>query len=354
MVREITHPLRLVVGCFTTRERGGRGTGLGLWQLDSSGWQELGRSDAIDNPSYLAVHPKLSVVYAAHADRDVVSAHRVDADTGAFTALGAVPSGGCNGAAVAVHPTGGRVFVANFDSGTVAAIPTNPDGSLAGAIAVLDLPRTIDSPEVTATAPQPHSVVLDPTGRFLLVPDRGLGRVHVLEVGLGTLSLTAVGYASLRPRSGPRHAVFHPALHLVYVVTEIDSTVVVCRWDGDAGVLTPVGRYDTLPGTFFRHSQTAEIAIDPTARNLYVSNRGADSISRLSLSTDGCQATLRSCLASGGRTPRHFMLAADGRSLIIANQDSDTLVALDVDDESGELSNPRSVPCPSPAMVVAL
>ena len=112
-------------------------------------------------------------------------------------------------------------------------------------------PRDVATPgepgphKVEQTRSHPHDVVFDPSGRFVLVPDKGLDRVFVFsfDAAAGTLAPTVQGAATSRPGAGPRHLAFHPALPVVWVLNELDSTVTTCRFDGDEWVLNGAKRW---------------------------------------------------------------------------------------------------------------
>jgi 6-phosphogluconolactonase (cycloisomerase 2 family) len=57
-------------------------------------------------------------------------------------------------------------------------------------------------------APHPHGVVVDPTGRFVLVPDLGADIVRVFHVNPLTGLLAPIKSLAVTPGSGPRHGVF--------------------------------------------------------------------------------------------------------------------------------------------------
>lgn len=57
-------------------------------------------------------------------------------------------------------------------------------------------------------APHPHGVVVDPTGRFVLVPDLGADLVRVFHINLSTGLLEQVEALAVKPGTGPRHGVF--------------------------------------------------------------------------------------------------------------------------------------------------
>jgi 6-phosphogluconolactonase len=62
--------------------------------------------------------------------------------------------------------------------------------------------------------------------------------------------------------------------------------------------------------------------------------------------------TLLGHRSSEGRTPRSFTLTPDGRFLLVANQDSDTVVTLPIDQETGRLGETASLAhVPSPNCV---
>ena len=82
---------------------------------------------------------------------------------------------------------------------------------------------------------------------------------------------------------------------------------------------------------------TAEIAVHPSGRFVYGSNRGHDSIAVFSVGADGA-LTLVEHESTRGQTPRNFALDPTGRWLIAANQRSDTLAVFSIDQTTGALS----------------
>ncbi len=101
--------------------------------------------------------------------------------------------------------------------------------------------------------------------------------------------------------------------------------------------------YPLLPDDFDGVSQAADIAAHPSGRFLYVSNRGHDSITVFGITSDGRLEPLGH-RSTEGATPRNFVVSPDGRSLLVGNQDSDTIVALPIDGQTG---------LPGPAVSVA-
>jgi 6-phosphogluconolactonase len=94
-----------------------------------------------------------------------------------------------------------------------------------------------------------------------------------------------------------------------------------------------------LPPGFSGTSTGAEIAVDPSGRVLYASNRftGANGdIVAFAIAADG-RISLIGHQSTGGRTPRSFSIDPTGRFLFVGNQDSNTVGVLAIDGATGAL-----------------
>jgi 6-phosphogluconolactonase (cycloisomerase 2 family) len=328
------------VGSFTTARRKARGDGINVYRVEaaSGAWTHVQHVGGLENPSYLALSPDQSFLYSVHGDGDHASAFALDPASGFATPLNRAATGGSNGVRQAVDPSGRFLIVANYASGNVAVLAIAPDGSLADQHQLLALPGEPGPNPVEQASSHPHDVVFDPSGRFVLVPDKGLDRVFVLGFDPARGRLAAPDCVMTRPGAGPRHLAFHPRLAIAWVLNELDSTIVTYRWDAGRGTLTPLAVTSTLPEGFAGPSTTAEIAVAPDGRHVYASNRGHDSVAVYaadaregSLSRLGWQPTQ-------GRGPRFIGLDPGGRFLHAANEQSDTVVAFRIDAGSGGLA----------------
>ncbi len=68
------------VGCRTTEERNARGRGISVYRIDgqSSQWSLLQLLETEPNPSFLALHPMLDILYSVHGDLDLVTSYSID------------------------------------------------------------------------------------------------------------------------------------------------------------------------------------------------------------------------------------------------------------------------------------
>lgn len=76
--------------------------------------------------------------------------------------------------------------------------------------------------------PHPHEAVLDPTKKFLLVPDLGTDEVHVYTFDANSLKTTAQTALKAPAGSGPRHIAFAQkgGKTFMYLITELTSNII--------------------------------------------------------------------------------------------------------------------------------
>jgi 6-phosphogluconolactonase (cycloisomerase 2 family) len=250
------------------------------------------------------------------------------------------PTRGENGAHLAVDPENRVLVVTNYASGTLAVLPINSDGSLA---AVSDLTTLSGAPGPHRTQQEsshPHHCPFDRTGRYVVVPDKGLDRIFVyrLDMARGKLVAGNPPYVESRSGAAPRHVDFHPSHPYAYVINELDSTIATYHFDPEKGGLKPVQILPTLPSSYTGNNTGAEIAVAPSGRFLYASNRGHDSIGTFAIDAATGGVTPIGWESTQGKTPRFFGLDPTGSHLYAANQNSDTVVIFRIDQTTGKLT----------------
>ena len=329
------------VGCYTTKQRNGRGEGISVHRIDpaSGAWTQTQLVKTTDNPSWLTFDRQQRVLYSAHGDGEVISAFRVDQATGQLSALGTHDAKGKNGVRLGVDANNKYLICANYGSGTVALLPINADGSLGPVAHLPALPGKPGPHRTEQPNSRPHDVVFDPRERFIVVPDKGLDATFVfsLDAASGKLVPASPPSVASRPGAGPRHASFHPAKPVVYVLNELDSTLTTYRFDSERGALTPLQVITTLPPSFTGHSTTSEIVVAASGRFVYASNRGHDSLAIFAVEGAGTLSPV-GWEPTQGKTPRFFAIEPSGALLYAANMDSDTIVVFRVDAGSGKLT----------------
>jgi 6-phosphogluconolactonase (cycloisomerase 2 family) len=291
------------------------------------------------NPSWLTLARRRPVLYAAHGEGHEATAFAIEPATGRLRVLNRQPTQGKNGVRLGIEASDRYLVCANYSSGTVAVLPIEADGSLGALRDLVPLTGRTGPHPTEQTSAHPHDVAFDPRGRFCLVPDKGLDAVFVFRVDdSGKLVPGAPPSAPTRPGAGPRHAGFHPTGPVAYVLNELDSTLTTYRLDADSGALEPRQTITTLPRAFTGRNTTSEIAIAPSGRFVYASNRGHDSVAIFAVDPGAGTLSPVGWEPTQGKTPRFIGLDPAGAMLYAANQDSDSIVAFRVDRETGTLT----------------
>jgi 6-phosphogluconolactonase len=350
-----TGDLLVYIGTYTRGDR----DGIYVLRLDLSSGKLTPVSSAggIANPSFLALHPSGRFLYAVSEVSDLggakvggVSAFTVDPKSGKLSLLNQEPCGGAGPCHLVVDRTGKHVLVANYGGGSVSVLGVGDDGRVGKTTAVVEHKGSSVNPQ-RQEGPHAHSIHLDAANRFAFAADLGLDRVLVyrFDAAAGTLAPHEPPSAALKPGAGPRHFAFHPSGRRAYVINELDSTLTAFDYDPQRGALEEVQTISTLPEGFKGSNSTAEVQVSPSGRFVYGSNRGHDSIAVFAVDADKGTLRLIEHEPTQGKTPRNFGIDPTGSFLLAANQGSDTVVVFRIDAASGALSpagNVASVPMP--------
>jgi 6-phosphogluconolactonase len=298
------------------------------------------------NPSFLVADPTGHYLFAANELGDYqksksgsVSSFAINRHSGKLTALNTTSSRGADPCHLSVDKTSKHVLVANYTGGSVAVLPVGSDGRLGEASDfVQHLGSSVD-PE-RQKEPHAHDVVLTPDNRFAVVADLGLDKllVYRFDPEKGALTPNDPPSGSVKPGSGPRHFALHPNGRFAYVINEMGNTITAFDWDGDKGTFNELQTVNTLPKDFKGENSTAEIAVHPSGRYLYGSNRGHDSIAVYAVDPAKGNLTFVEDVPTLGKEPRNFALDPTGSYLFAANQNSNSVVVFRVNPKNGRLT----------------
>lgn len=336
----------------------GKSQGIYVSRFDSATGQ-LGAPELAaetKNPTFLAVSPDASHLYAVSelSKTGAVSAFAFEGRTGKLKLLNQQFSGGGGPCHVAVDATGKCLLVANYGSGSIAALPIRDDGSLGEATTTLQHHGSSVNPKRQA-GPHAHFILPAPDNRFTLDCDLGLDKIFInqLDASAARLAASEPPFATVAPGSGPRHLTFSPDGKFVYVINEMGGSVTVFSYAATNAALTEVQTISTLPKDFATNNTCAEIALHPSGKFLYASNRGHDSLAVFAVGQPSGQLTLIEHQPTLGRTPRHFAIDLTGRWLLAENQASDSVVVFAIDAVTGKLKpTGQSITIGSPVCAV--
>jgi 6-phosphogluconolactonase (cycloisomerase 2 family) len=243
-----------------------------------------------------------------------------------------------------LNKEGTRMVGAGYGAGTVDVWNIENDGL--ELITTWATDAELGPNEERQDQPHPHQIVLDNSGRYFTVNDLGTDTITLLDSQDDTW--TPATEVRVEPAGcGPRHGVYYPAgaevaTHYLLVCEMLNLVNVYSLEYGTDGIaFTPVQSISTSAQDLPATAKAAEIILK--GNDVYVSNRligtPSDTVAHFKVSTNGtAPLTLQAEVPSGGTTPRHMSLTADGTVLLVGNQDGESgLVALQRDTTTGAL-----------------
>ena len=229
-----------------------------------------------------------------------------------------------------------EVVVADYTSGTLSLFPLDSKGNVEGKPRLLRFEGSGAHPE-RQKSPHIHSSALSPDGKVLAVVDLGTDRIYRFAVENGRVVAPQLSEVVLPAGCGPRFSVFSNDGAYLYIVTELSDEVLVYRTSD----YTLQSRY-TLGGE--NPEGGSHIALSADGRYLYASLRVSSTAKEKQCKiSDG--VAIYKCLPNGrlkllhyqptGGHPRHFTLSKDGKALVVACRDSNTIEIYPLNKKSG-------------------
>lgn len=309
------------------------------------------RTGDAENPFFLALSPDGKYLYSIHArqfggaEPEAVAAYAITGRDGDLKLLNRQSSRGTASCYLQVDATGRSVLVANYSSGSVAALPVRKDGSLGEVGTFVQHAGSSVNPS-RQKEPHAHSFITSPDNRYAYAADLGLDqlRCYRLEPAGAKLVPNRQPFVRTPPGAGPRHLTFHPNGRYLYAINELANSVTRFDYDAKSGVLVEQETVSTLPAGFKGESYCADLKITPDGRHLYGTNRGHDSIAAYRIGADG-KLSLLAIVPSRGKGPQNLAITPDGRLLLCANLPGSNLALFRIEPDSGRLS-PLGDPVP--------
>lgn len=319
----------------------GRGKGIYYLTLDTEkGKLEVsGVKDNIINPSYLTLSVDGKYLYAANERKmsegvygGTVSAFQIDGETGELTFLNKQFTNGTDPCYVAVHPA--CVYVCNYGSGSLASYPIHEDGSLGERRQFIQYEgKSVDKNR--QAGPHAHSMVLFEENQFALMCNLGTDRIEAyriredgwLEPEERMSIVSALG-------AGPRHMEFSKDGRFLYVVNELNSSISVYTYDKAGKAFREQQTVPSVLDGYSGENTCADIHVAEDGRFVFASNRGNSTIVCYRRGKDGNLIPVGQ-YTSGGQVPRSFLLTPDGKFLVAANQNSDSVTLFALEENGG-------------------
>lgn len=257
-----------------------------------------------------------------------------------------------------IYNQGKALAAAHYSGSAVTSFSIGGDGILTPLQSFVF--KTPPGPRPQQDASHPHQVILEPSGKFIVVPDLGSDLLRIFSID-DTNHLTEKAPVSVSPGSGPRHGAFLPnygetsSTLKFFLISELSNTVssFTVAPSGDSLSFTPISNADVLNKPAPEGLASAELQISPDGRFMMTSARNATLLSVPSTSSENATEIPSDTLQSwaidsstggiafqqltpaGGRTPRHFSTNQNGTMVAVALQGDGRVVVFARDATNG-------------------
>jgi len=329
----------LFIGGYTA----GKNEGISVYKFNAAdGSVQFVSKIKSDNPSYLAIGANGKYLYSANeagkGRQGFASAFAFDKKTGTLTLLNQVLVGGNGPCYVSVDKANKWLVTANYVSGSVSVLNLKKNGSIDTLQQLFQ--HTGSSVNVQRQKePHAHMAVFSPDEKQLYTNDLGTDKINIYNFNLAckntpfTTAADSVIYSVAG--NGPRHTAFHPTQKLMYVINELKGTIDV--FDYKKGIKNVQTISTDTSNNLDKGS--GDIHFSPDGKFLYATNRGNYN-NIVIYSVDAINGTLKyiGLEPTKGKTPRNFIIDPTGNFLLVANQNSDSVIIFKRDKTSGLLT----------------
>ena len=303
----------------------------------------------------MAVSPDRRFLYAAirSVPYSVVS-YLIESKTGELVLLSTAPLPD-NMAYISTDRSGRFLFSASYAGHKISVNPIGVKGFVQA-----------DPIQVMITGRNAHSILPDPSNRFVYVPNLGSDQIMqlIFDKRTGALTPNRPAAAYTKVGAGPRHLEFSPNNRFVYVLNELDGNVNAYAVDLQTGLLTEIQALSAvprnaklaqgIPAPAIGGSQPtqaaptdiikcADIHITPDGSFLYASERTTSTIAAFAV--DSLTGKLRYINSyETEKQPRGFNIDPRGKFLIAAGQMSGQCLVHQINRATGELQLMKRYP----------
>lgn len=249
------------------------------------------------------IDPTGRFLYVVDNGTNFVNTFSINLDTtsanyGNLTTIGTAVATGSFPFGAAVTPDGKFLYVTDNDSSasSISAYSIGADGALTAITLTASQLTTLNSPAVPA---------IDPTGKFLYVPNNGGTSVTAFSINAASGDLTRIGTTDVTTNlNGPFQAVTNPAGNFLFVTNSGNGTVAAFSI-GATGALTAT---TTANSGGSSNSLPQGITIDSTGAFAAVANNGENTVTLFNLSA----GVLTPKFTAEGRTIPFFVSIYSG------------------------------------------
>jgi 6-phosphogluconolactonase len=205
--------------------------------------------------------------------------------------------------------------------------------------------------QVIHCPPKTHSILTDPSNRFVLSPacDADVVIRASFDVATGLLNPDGLAPLYFRPKTGPRHHRYHPNGRFVYINNEYDGSIYCYSFDARTGAMSQIQTAETRPPQMDKEAnvRVSDLRFTPDGQWLYVGIRGLPALAIFNVdAVSGFLTPAGHCFVP--KEPRGFNIDPFGRFLLDSCYLEDKVISYRINHATGELTQAAEFKTPGP------
>ena len=302
----------------------GKSKGITIFDVDEEKGLFLRREEVpVNNSSCLQISADKQFLYTL-ADEGVVT-FRILPD-GDLEYMNTATIRGMRGRHMDLSADGRFLFVAGYHDGKLTVLRREEDGRIGE---ICDHYYDRGSGSIGERNFQPHlsCVRMTPDQQYVCVANSGVDQIKIFRFDGNTGKLKLIDLLRCKLDSAPRFFQFSRDGRFLYVVTEINNTILVYSYDGSSGM--PV--FNLLQEEFVLGKRasmvnaTEALYISEDEKHVFCSNAGDNSVSVFERNQESGLLTKKFVLPVSGAYPKDIGLFPDGSRLYSVNFEEGTI-----------------------------
>lgn len=275
--------------------------------------------DRIDAPSYLSGDGEYLFAVTEVTLKCILHMYRRIKNSYELIDRFSVPIGGvCH---LYYMSNSGILLCSSYEEGVIFSVEVNGGGF----VGMRDLIRQTPGDGIESRV---HCAIASKDESKVYVTNITEDKLYMYNCNKGVLSEQAT--LSFDKHTGPRHLVLSNDEKKLYLITEYSNQIVSIGLNGR--IMEIYQSLNLLPQSGVKGCAGSSICMTEDGRYIYAAVRGIDHIFKVKIHKDGVMATEK-VLHSGGSWPRHIALVDGDTRLAIANQKSNEVVLMPLDDD---------------------
>jgi 6-phosphogluconolactonase len=317
-------------------EANGEGLSSCLLDMNSGDIKQIHLCKEAVNATFLAKIPKSDILFVAsdmYFSAGDVHTFSISPE-GKLTQRSTASAHGQATCHVSIDDDASRAYVASYQDGRLTVHPVEADEVKAASHNYQYQGKSIN--EERQEAAHAHQAVVSPDGRWLYVCDLGSDKLWIHDLDNLEAHVDDVASVDVPAGYGPRHLICHPTLPRLYLLCELSPSLLVYDRNTENGHLKQVAEVPSVAAANRGSSDGAAIKLHPSGKTLYASHRGQyNSISVFTVDETSGDIHYTSSFSTQGEGPRDFEIDPSGRWLVVAHQNSNTVIPFELDSQTG-------------------